>query len=81
MAPSDAWRQEGASLVRDLEFEDFRAAMAFVNSVAQAAEEANHHPDIAVHGWTKVRLAFTTHSESGLTDADRAMAERVDALV
>jgi 4a-hydroxytetrahydrobiopterin dehydratase len=81
MAPSDQWRQEGESLVRDLEFDDFRAAMAFVNSVAEAAEEANHHPDIAVHDWNQVRLAFTTHSEGGLTDADRAMAERIDALV
>jgi 4a-hydroxytetrahydrobiopterin dehydratase len=81
MAPSDQWRQEGESLVRDLEFEDFRAAMAFVNSVAEAAEEADHHPDIAVHDWNKVRLTFTTHSEGGLTDADRTMAGRIDALL
>ena len=50
MAPSDQRRQEGESLVRDLEFADFKAAMAFVNRVADAAEEANHHPDILVHG-------------------------------
>jgi 4a-hydroxytetrahydrobiopterin dehydratase len=71
MAPSDQWRQEGESLVRDLEFDDFKAAMAFVNRVAEAAEEANHHPDILVHGWNKVRLTLTTHSEGRLTDNDR----------
>jgi 4a-hydroxytetrahydrobiopterin dehydratase len=81
MAPADAWRQEGEALVRDLGFEDFAAAMAFVNRVADAAEEANHHPDILVHGWNKVRLTLTTHSAGGLTDADRAMAERIDGLV
>jgi 4a-hydroxytetrahydrobiopterin dehydratase len=81
MAPSDEWRQGDESLVRDLEFEDFKAAMAFVNRVAEAAEEADHHPDIAVHDWNKVRLTLTTHSEGGLTDDDRAMAATIDGLV
>ena len=80
MASEAVWRLEDESLVRDYEFEDFRGAMAFVNRVAEAAEEANHHPDILVHGWNKVRLTLTTHSEGGLTDNDRAMAERIDAL-
>jgi 4a-hydroxytetrahydrobiopterin dehydratase len=81
MAPSDEWRQADESLVRDLEFEDFKAAMAFVNRVAEAAEAADHHPDIAVHDWNKVRLTLTTHSEGGLTDDDRAMAATIDGLV
>ena len=66
--------------MRDYEFKDFVAAIAFVNRVADAAEEANHHPDILVHGWKKVRLTLTTHSEGKLTDNDRAMAERIDGL-
>ena len=80
MAAESVWRQEGEALVRDLEFDDFRGAMAFVNRVADAAEEVNHHPDILVHGWNKVRLTLTTHSEGGLTDNDHAMARRIDAL-
>jgi 4a-hydroxytetrahydrobiopterin dehydratase len=55
--------------------------MAFVNKVAEAAEEANHHPDILVHGWNKVRLTLTTHDEGGLTEKDRAMAKRFDAIL
>ena len=78
---SDAvWRQEGESLVRDYQFKDFANAIAFVNLVADAAEQANHHPDILIHGWNKVRLTLTTHSEGRLTDNDRAMAERIDGL-
>jgi 4a-hydroxytetrahydrobiopterin dehydratase len=80
MASDPVWRQEGESLVRDYEFKDFAAAMEFVNRVADAAEEANHHPDILVHGWNKVRLTLTTHSAGGLTDSDRAMAERIDGV-
>ena len=81
MASDSVWRQEGESLIRDYEFKDFAAAMAFVNQVADAAEEANHHPDILVHGWNKVRLTLTTHSEGKLTENDHAMAERIDAIL
>ena len=66
--------------MRDYEFEDFAGAMAFVNKVADAAEEANHHPDILVHGWNKVRLTLSTHSEGGVTEADHALAAAIDAL-
>ena len=74
------WREEGAELIRDYEFKDFAEAMAFVDRVAEVAEEANHHPDILVHGWNKVRLTLSTHSEGRVTDADHAMAERIDGI-
>ncbi len=74
------WNQDGEALVRDFELKDFAAAIAFVNSVAELAEEANHHPDILVHGWNKVRLTLSTHSEGKVTDKDHALAERIDAL-
>lgn len=74
------WRREGESIVRDLKFDDFAAAMAYVNRVADLAEEVNHHPDILVHGWNRVRLTLTTHSAGKLTDNDVQMARRIDAL-
>jgi 4a-hydroxytetrahydrobiopterin dehydratase len=80
MAAGSVWRQEGEALVRDFEFDDFRGAMAFVNRVADTAEEVNHHPDILVHGWNKVRLTLSTHSEGGVTDNDHALAQRIDGL-
>ena len=55
-------------------FADFAGAIAFVNRVAELAERANHHPDMLVHGWNKVRLTLSTHSEGGLTDADFELA-------
>jgi 4a-hydroxytetrahydrobiopterin dehydratase len=74
------WRHADEAIVRDLRFKDFAAAIAFVDHVAELAEEANHHPDILVHGWNKVRLTLSTHSEGGVTAADLALAERLDAL-
>jgi len=74
------WRQEGEALVRELKFKNFAEAMAYVNRVADVAEEVNHHPDILVHGWNNVRLTLTTHSAGGLTENDHDMARRIDAL-
>jgi 4a-hydroxytetrahydrobiopterin dehydratase len=74
------WTRDGDEIVRDLKFDDFAAAMAFANRVAEAAEAANHHPDILVHGWNKVRLTLTNHSEGGLTEADFALAKTIDSL-
>ncbi len=75
-----AWERDGDEIVRDWRFENFAEAIAFVNKVADAAEEANHHPDILVHGWNKVRLSLTNHAAGGLTDADFAVAARFDKL-
>jgi 4a-hydroxytetrahydrobiopterin dehydratase len=77
---SREWRHEGETLVRDWRFADFGAAIAFVERVAELAEASNHHPDILVHGWNKVRLTLSTHSEGGVTAADLALAQRLDTV-
>ena len=74
------WSREGDELVREWHLEDFATAMKFVNRVAEAAEEANHHPDILIYGWNKVRLSLTNHSAGGITDADFEMAATIDGL-
>jgi 4a-hydroxytetrahydrobiopterin dehydratase len=71
---------EERAIVRDFAFADFADAIAFVNRVAEAAEVANHHPDILLHGWNKVRLTLSTHSQGGLTDADFQLAAQIDRL-
>jgi 4a-hydroxytetrahydrobiopterin dehydratase len=73
------WRLERGELVRDFEFSDFAAAMAFVNQVAILAEAADHHPDIDVR-YSKVRLGLVTHSAGGSTENDISLAEAVSPL-
>jgi 4a-hydroxytetrahydrobiopterin dehydratase len=75
------WRRgQGAEIVRELQLADFAAAIELVNGVAEIAEAANHHPDILVHGWNKVRLTLCTHSQGGLTEADFALAGEIDRV-
>jgi 4a-hydroxytetrahydrobiopterin dehydratase len=81
LAGAESWqRGEGSSIVRDLKLADFAAAIALVDRVAVVAETANHHPDILVHGWNRVRLTLSTHSAGGLTDADFALAAEIDRI-
>jgi 4a-hydroxytetrahydrobiopterin dehydratase len=74
-----AWRIEAGELVHTFKFEDFRAALRFVNQVAELAEEAGHHPDIDIR-YNRVRLALVTHDAGGLTTKDFDLAGRADKL-
>ena len=74
------WEREGDEIVREWRFEDFTEAVRFVNRVAEVAEDANHHPDIFIHGWNKVKLSLSNHSVGGLTEMDFTMAARFDDL-
>ena len=71
------WTLQGGMLKKTYAFGDFRAAMAFVNRVADAAEAADHHPDIDVR-YSKVTLALSTHDAHGLTSRDTALAAQVE---
>ncbi|MEO6121993.1 MAG: 4a-hydroxytetrahydrobiopterin dehydratase [Acidimicrobiales bacterium] len=73
------WERDGDKLVRTSRHGNFRAAMAFVNAVADLAEERNHHPDFAIH-WDTVVLTLWTHTAGGVTRADLDLAAAVDKL-
>jgi 4a-hydroxytetrahydrobiopterin dehydratase len=74
------WDLEKKHIERTFEFDDFTLAMDFVNSVAEIAEEEDHHPNIDIR-YNKVRIELSTHSEGGLTDMDFEVAEKIDTLV
>jgi 4a-hydroxytetrahydrobiopterin dehydratase len=73
------WRREGDWLVRTVECPTFRAAISLVGRVADAAEEADHHPDIEIN-WRRVTFRLTTKAAHGLTARDVAMAATIDRL-
>ena len=74
------WQISAGELVRTYKFEDFLAALAFVNRVAALAEKADHHPDIDIR-YNKVRLALVTHDAGGLTAKDFDLAAQTDRAV
>jgi 4a-hydroxytetrahydrobiopterin dehydratase len=79
LAGGSGWRRDGDALTKTFTFKGFKGAMAFANRVAEAANAANHHPDIHVEGYKNVRIVLTTHATGGITDADVDLARRIDA--
>jgi 4a-hydroxytetrahydrobiopterin dehydratase len=73
------WQSAGGEIQRTFEFPDFKTAIAFVNRVAEAAEAANHHPDIDMR-YNKVKISLSTHDEGGVTQKDIDLARTISGL-
>ena len=80
LASGTGWTRDGNALTKAFTFKGFKGAVAFVNRVADAANAANHHPDIHLEAYKTVRIVLTTHVAHGLTDADIALAMKIDEL-
>ncbi|HEV2310226.1 MAG TPA: 4a-hydroxytetrahydrobiopterin dehydratase [Acidimicrobiia bacterium] len=79
LARMPGWTRTGDEIVRTYEMPSFRAVIALVDRIADAAEAANHHPDLDIR-YSKLRVALTTHDQGGLTDNDFALAGEIDGL-
>lgn len=75
----NGWTLDGGAIRKQFTFEDFMAAIAFVNRLAPKADAADHHPDILIN-YKRVTLTYSTHSEGGLTEKDFAGAAEADRL-
>lgn len=74
------WKRNGNMIVRLYEFPTFLAAIGFMNAVAICAEVAQHHPDILIYSWNKVKISIATHEKGGLTEQDFDLAAQIDAI-
>lgn len=73
------WSLEGKSIRKKYTLKSFMPAIALVNKIAEAAEKANHHPDITIN-YNVLAISLSTHSEGGVTEKDFALAKQIDEL-
>ena len=73
------WARAGSAIERVFQFDNFVQAMKFVNRIADAAEAANHHPDILIN-YNKVTLTLVSHDSGGVTHRDIRMAGKVNEV-
>ncbi|MBI2611481.1 4a-hydroxytetrahydrobiopterin dehydratase [Candidatus Gottesmanbacteria bacterium] len=76
-----SWELEEGKLVRRFKFKDFKEAIAFINRVADLAEQEQHHPNINLWGWNKVKITYYTHKINGLHQNDFIMAAKINATL
>jgi 4a-hydroxytetrahydrobiopterin dehydratase len=73
------WTSNGNAIQRLFRFDNFVQAMEFVNKIADAAEAANHHPDIVIN-YNQVTLALISHDSGGVTQRDIRMARKINEV-
>lgn len=77
----EGWIREGnVKLQKNFQFKNFNQALQFINRVGELAEKFNHHPDIYLHNWNRVRLTLSTHSVGEITEKDGKLAAAINAL-
>jgi len=74
-----AWDRDGDEIVRTYEFDAYLDGVGFAAGIAGVAQEAFHHPEIAI-GWREVEVRLTTHDAGGITENDTDLAARFDEL-
>ncbi len=80
LAGMPGWERAGEAIVRQFSFEGgFMGSVGFVNRLADAAEAADHHPDLVI-SWNRVTVTLATHSQGGITEKDIALARQADQL-
>ncbi|HET7528860.1 MAG TPA: 4a-hydroxytetrahydrobiopterin dehydratase [Candidatus Saccharimonadales bacterium] len=73
------WQQKNKELYRQFDFKDFKQAFEFMTRVAQAAEDANHHPRWQ-NEYNKVEIWLSTHDAGQITDKDHHLAQEIDRI-
>ena len=80
LADLPGWTYADGEISKEFVFDGgFMGSVGFVDRLAEAAEAANHHPDLAI-SWNKVTVTLSTHSEGGVTDKDLSLAREAERL-
>ncbi len=74
-----SWKTEENKWVKEFGLKNFEDAVRFVNQIMPLAEASDHHPDILIHSYKKVKVMLFTHSEGKITEKDYTLAEQIDA--
>ena len=75
------WSYENEAISKQFQFKDFIEALSFVNAVGLESEKMDHHPDILMFAWNKVKITISTHSAGGVTDKDFSLAQKIEERI
>lgn len=76
----NGWQYEKNTISKEFVMKDFNDVLYFVNKIGRAAEAMNHHPDIFMHSWNKLKILISTHDAGGITLKDFDLANKIEGL-
>lgn len=74
------WEFDNNTISKEYVLKDFNEVLYFVNKISRSAETMNHHPDIFMHSWNKLKISISTHDEGGITNKDFKLANKIEEL-
>lgn len=75
----DGWAYLLGGLQTRLHTRNFATGLSVVNAIGAAAEEMNHHPDLALR-YTHVDIRLASHDERGVTDRDIRLGRAISSI-
>jgi len=72
------WSYENGAISKPFQFKDFIEALSFVNAIGLESEKMDHHPDILMFAWNKVKITISTHDAGGVTEKDFSLAQKIE---
>ena len=80
LAGLTGWKREGDAITKEFILAGFTEATQFIGKLAEPANAMDHHPDVQLYRYKRVKVSLTTHSAGGLTQNDFDLAAKIDAL-
>jgi 4a-hydroxytetrahydrobiopterin dehydratase len=76
------WEYDGGAkqISKNYVLKNFQAVLDFVNKIGAAAEKEDHHPNLYIHRYKRLRVELSTHSIGGLSENDFILAAKIDAI-
>jgi len=75
------WEIVDNKLIKEYKLKDFSDAISFIVKIGIEAEKLDHHPDLYLYGWNKVKVILFTHSANGITENDINLAHKIEQTV
>lgn len=80
LSSSEGWIYKENRIEKEFVLSNFANALSFIVKCGIEAEKLDHHPDMLLYGWNKVRIQISTHSLGGLTQNDFNLAQQIDKI-
>lgn len=74
------WIHTENYIIKEMVFENYVSVIGYVNSISFIAERLDHHPELYIYGWNKLRISLSTFDSGGLTDKDFKLAKLIDNI-
>jgi len=80
LATLNGWSRDGNTITKEFVCAGFTEATQFISKLAPIANAMDHHPDLQLYRYKRVKISLTTHSAGGLTQNDFDLAGKIDRL-